>query len=138
MEDDVKRMFGKILGELYRTQRMLAKQSPTIDAHTYGLLHGFESSIDEELASIGWITGHEENAAGEVLDEYFSDQTKLDSLKGFYEVEDKLEARGINRSKALRIFKKMMASHQFESVLRKFDSTHSPGELRRFDINERD
>lgn len=135
MDNDTKRFLGKILGELHRTRRMLAKKEP-VDAHIYALTHGFESAIDAELEEVGWISNDDETAVGEVLDVIYRDQGKLEKFRGFYDIEDDLKARGIDRSKAIRILTKMKAEGAFSGMIHKMDSSHSPSECRRFEIRQ--
>jgi hypothetical protein len=132
-----KLMFGKLLGEIYRSQKRQGF-SPVSDAVIFGLLNGFEHVIDEEIEKIGYITTEEFNAVGDILNEYFIDNEKLENLKGYYDIEPELERRGISRWKAIQILTLYKASRRFENVIEKFNSHFSPSECKRFEISDWD
>lgn len=127
-----KLMFGKILGEIYRIQKKM-DACPVKDSTVYGLLKGIESVIDQEIASIGYISNDDISAVADILNEYHLNQDKLDKLEGYYDIEPALEKHGIDRSKAITILTYFKLNGQFNHVIEKFNSQHSPVECKRFE-----
>jgi hypothetical protein len=125
-------LFGKILGEIYRIQRRM-DACPVKESTVYGLLNGFESVIDDEISSIGFVSKEDVSAVADVLDEYFLDEKKLEKLKGYYDIEPALERRGISRSKAMIILTYFKLNGQYTNVIEKFNSQHSPVECKTFE-----
>lgn len=134
--DETKLLLGKLLGEVYRLQNNAGVRSDVGKAQIYGLLNGFENCIAHELEMIGFIPKEKVDAVGGVLEEYFNDDKKLESFKGYYDIEHALEDRGVDRSEAIRILTYFNAGHQFSSVIAKMDSPGSPSECRTFKLNE--
>ena len=130
-----KLLFGKLLGEMYRIQNKLGI-GYVGEATIYGLVNGFDDVIDEEIESIGHVTHDEIRAVVEVLNPYHLDPKKFEELDGYYDVEDDLESRGIDRPKAKAILKYFNANGQFRAVIDKFNSMNSPIECKTFDLNE--
>ena len=136
MQDNM-RLLGKILGELYRIQnRSEFIPCAVSESHIYGLLNGFERSINHEIERIGFISEDELSTVEEILDEYFDDENKLEKLNGFYDIEGNLKDRGIDRSKAIAIMTYLYADHRFTNVIDKIKSGHSPIECQRFELTE--
>jgi len=133
--DDNKRLLGKLLGEIYRLQRTNGMITAG-EAHTFALLNGFEDAINEELEAIGQITVEQVRHVRRVLGRYFDDRELLNSLHGFYNIEDELEAGGVDRVTAIDIFKYLKTRGDFEEIIQRMDSGHSPEECRRFELNE--
>ncbi|MEV9639490.1 hypothetical protein ABZ756_02180 [Mammaliicoccus sciuri] len=132
---DNKLVVAKILGEIYRIQKRLPDNAcPVGNDVIYGLLNGIERVVDSELEELYFISQGKEEAAVGILNEYFIDRDKLNNLKGYYDIEHKLEDRGIDRSDAIRIFTQLKAEGRFVNVIEKMDSSNSPGECRTFDI----
>ncbi|PIC67276.1 hypothetical protein CSV71_05835 [Sporosarcina sp. P21c] len=130
---------AKLLGEIYRIQKRLPDNACFVGNDViYGLLNGVERVVNSELEDLGFISQGKEDAAIEVLNEYFTDNKMLSELKGYYDIEDKLEECGIDRSDAIRIFTLLKAEGRFERVIEKMDSSHSPSECRTFDISHWD
>ena len=129
--------FGKILGEMYRIQNKLNMPCPASDAHIYGLLNGFEEAIEYEFKE-NIITSSEVNDVCDVLDEIWKDKAKMDAFTGFYEIENKLKAKGIDRFRAIPILKYIYAQNRFEELIDKMDTNNSPMECRTFKLGEFD
>ncbi len=130
-------LLGKLLAEVYRLQKK-ADISTADDAHIYALKNGFESAIENEIERTGFISNAQVKHAMDVLTPYWEDKEKLDSFKGFYDIESKLAAGGVDRTDAIRIFRFLQANGQFTDVLEKMDSSGSPSECRTFEISEWD
>jgi hypothetical protein len=133
--DQNKLIFAKILGELYRIQKRLPDNPcPVSDYVIYGLLNGVERIIEEELGDLSFVSQDEESIVINILNEYFTDQKKLDQFNGYYDIEHKLEEHGITRSKAIKILTLLQAEGRFTNVISKMDSSGSPTECRTFKI----
>ncbi|WP_145047879.1 hypothetical protein [Paenibacillus xylanexedens] len=137
MDRESKLVFGKILGEIYRIQKHDQGIScPVGDDVIYGLLNGFEDTLNSELEELNFVSSEDVEFVSNVLNEYHIDQEKLNLFKGYYDIEHRLESNGIDRMKAHRILTKFIAEHKFEGVIAKMDSSHSPGEMRTFKIRD--
>lgn len=127
---------GFILGQVYRIQqKMGGNLCQASDATIYGLLNGFEGIIDEQFEIMGNISSEDVDRIGVILDEYFTDPNKLKELKGYYDIEPRIQGLGIDRGKALRIMRWYFLNHSFINVFEKMKGTHSPAE---FNSNFRD
>ena len=62
-------------------------------------------------------------------------ELKLEEFTGFYEIEKKLKAVGIDRSLAVVLFTYFKANHQYSNIIKKMDCEGSPMECRTYDIN---
>ena len=132
--DDNKLVYAKILGEIYRTQKRLNTDAcPVGDDVIYGLLNGIESVVNNEL-SVSSISESEQESVEDILNEYSIDEGKLSGLKGYYDIEQKLNHQGISRSKAIKILTLLQAEGKFTDVIEKFNSAQSPGECKTFNI----
>lgn len=136
--DEMKIFLGKILGEIYRLQNGNGVANGVGEAHVYGLLHGFEMSIDEELGRIGFISDAKFEAAADVLDEIYIDKDKLAKFKGFYDIENALKEKGVDRSEAIKIFKFFLANDQFVELIAKMNTSGSPIECKTFELDRCD
>lgn len=134
--DETKLLLGKLLGEIYRLQNAGGVRSGVGEAQIYGLLNGFENCIAHELEMIGFVSKEKFDAVGDVLDEYLSNEKKLEAFKGFYDIEPAFQSKGIDRSLAIRILTYYKANHQFIKLIAKMDSPDSPSECRTFELNE--
>jgi hypothetical protein len=137
MDKDTKRLLGKLLGEVFRIQKV----SPDIacsasDGQIYALLNGFEDAVDEVLERVGEISSEKVRIVMDILDPIWQDQDKLKNFKGFYDIENDLKRQGVDRSDAIRILTYLRANHQFTDIIEKMDSSNSPSECRRFEISE--
>lgn len=139
MDSDTKRLLGKILGEVFRLQKSSENISCSAnDAQIYGLLHGFEGSIDEIIDQVGFISKEKVQTVMDILDPIWSDKSKLDEFKGFYDIERELQLNGVDRPEAYRILKYLKANGQYSTVIDKMDSSGSPVECRTFELTEWD
>lgn len=139
MERETKLLFGKILGEIYRIQRATENIScPASNSQVYALLNGFEDAVDEEIERIGYISKDNVKAVMDILEPIWIDKDKLSKFKGFYDIERELQRNGVDRPTAISILKYLKANHQFQEVIDKMDSSDSPSECRRFDLDEWD
>ena len=137
MKDKTQLLLGKILGEMYRIEKRLdGVACPVSDAQIFGLLNGFQNCIEEELEMIGYVSNEQYEAVINVLDEIDLDPIKLDAFTGFYNIEPKLKALGVDRSQANQIFRYLYADGRFVRVIDKMDSENSPIESRRFELDE--
>jgi hypothetical protein len=82
MDRDTKLLLGRLLGELYSTRRVLTGGSRVGDATIYGLLNGFETTIDEQMALTGHVSAEQVRHVEEVLNPYFHDPDTLSDADG--------------------------------------------------------
>ena len=140
MDNVTKKMVGRFLAEVYEIKALL-KNSPIKEgdkAYLYALKNGFESVLNDIIDENWWVSIEDEKKVAEVLSPYYNDQNKLNEFTGFYDIENKLEEKGIERLKAQAIIKYFWAKGNFKSVIKKMDSTNSPQECRTFEIDEFD
>jgi len=137
MDKDTKLLLGKTLGEIFRIQRSLDDVSCSAnDALIYGLLNGFEDSIEEVLEDVGYISSEKVQCVMDILEPIWSDQDKLLNFKGYYDIEPELKNNDVSRGAAIRILKYLKANNQFTEIIDKMDTSHSPTECRRFEISD--
>lgn len=135
MHDAHMKMLARILGEIYRIQNATEGMTPSASgARVYGLLNGFEVSIDRELERAEGISNEKLDATMDVLEEIQIDEKKMADFTGFYDIEPTLLARGVNRADAIQIFTYLKANDQFSDLIEKMDSSNSPQECRTFKI----
>lgn len=139
MDQDTKIMFGKLLGEIYRTQEIVkVGGSNQSRDQVYGLLSGIESVIDEQLESVGFISSEKMNAVEDVLATIWEDEEKLSKFKGYYDIERDLKRHGVSRGEAIVILKYLKESRRFTDLIDRMDTSHSPAECRTFEIRSFD
>lgn len=137
MDKETKLLFGKVLGEIFRLQKATGKISPgASDAQIYGLLNGFEETVDDVVERMGGISTEKMKAVMDVIEPIWSNEERLSKFKGYYDIEGKLASKGVDRSDAISIFTYLKANHQFTQLIQKMDSSDSPSECRRFDISD--
>jgi len=131
MDRDTKLFLGKLLGEIYQLQhRQDPKRLPVTEEQLYGLLHGFEWVVDEHLDGFGDVTTADNKVMVEVLNRYFTNPEALKKLKGFYDIEAELEAKGVDRFKAISLLRYFRIGNRFTEVLDALDTSDSPMEVR--------
>lgn len=130
-------LLGKLLAETYRLQRVAGIPTAN-DATIYGLRNGIEQAIQQTLESIGRVSTKKMTHAVNVLNEHWEDQAKLAAFQGYYQIENQLESGGVDRADAIVIFKYLQAQGRFTDLIMKMDSSQSPSECRKFDMNEWD
>ena len=134
-----KRMFAKLLGEVYRTQRRIDPlMCSTSMGRIYGLLNGIEDAVNDELEGLGFVSAEKMDALIEVIDPIFRDRERLDAFRGYYSIEHHLNNAGIDRATAIRLFTYLKAEDRFVELIEKMDSDHSPIECRRFEVHSED
>lgn len=139
MKNDNKLVLGKILGEIYRLQKSSDDSLCQVsNGQVYALLNGFEHAVDEELEMIGFVSAKKVEHVMDILDRIWIDKERLDSFKGYYDIEHELTAKDVDRSEAIRIIKYLKANDQFLEVIEKMDSSGSPTECRRFKLTDWD
>ena len=135
MDRETKTLLGRILGELLVLKARVPGSRYTPDlGQVFGLLHGFETTIDTEIGRTGFISEAKEKAVCEVLEQYFRDPEQLAAFTGYYQIEHELGARGVYRSDAMMIFKKLLAENSFVDVIDKIQKGRSPTELHNLDV----
>jgi hypothetical protein len=124
----------RTLGEIYRIQQNLGMNVPVSDGVVYGLLDRVEKAVSEVLPDDP-LPAHLSDAAERFLDQFYQDSEKMKSLKGFYDIERSLEAIGIDRSKAIKLFTYLHNDGRFGEVTAKMNSQHSPTEVKTFELS---
>lgn len=110
------------------------------DSRIYGLINGIEEAINEEVFRSPFsetqriITKDELKFVYDVLDEYKGEN--LNSFKGYYTIERKLEEYGIDREKAIKIFTYLKLDSRYYELIEKMNSIDSPVELKDLDSFE--
>ncbi len=132
MDDEVKVLFGRILGEILRMQRLNGSQTyREPDYKIYGLINGIESVIDEYINPL--VTNEQERILVETLNSYVD---RPDDFEGYYTIENELRDRGFGdgldaRVAARDLFTKFKARGMFLNLIKKMDSDErTPDELR--------
>ncbi len=139
MEKETKILLGKILGEIYKIEKRLPDMTcPATQGQIYGLLNGFENAIEDELEMTGFVSKEHVEIVGNVLDEIWLDKEKLNSFKGFYDIERRLSSMGVDRGQANKILRYFNADNRFVEIIAKMDTSDSPSESRRFNLSEFD
>jgi hypothetical protein len=139
MDKETATFLGKILGEIYRIQRDSDQMScGASDSQIYALRNGFEHAAREELERVGYVSEADLKSVMDVLDPIWLDKTRLEKFNGFYDIEDDLKEKGVDRYTAIRILRYLYSNHQFVELIKKMDSSGSPAECRRFELDEWD
>ena len=139
MDRETKLFLGFMLGQLYRMQKHLGDGICRVgDGTIYGLLNGIESVVDAQLEELSGISAADVKAVEDVLSEYWEDSSKLENLRGFYDIERPLSARGVDRAKAAVIMRWLRHQGRFTEEIERMDSDHSPTELRHLEIDPDD
>ena len=131
-------LLGKVLGEIYRIQQHTKTPCSANEPDIYGLLHGFEHVIEEQLEKVGFVSDKQVEYVTEVLDAIDQDEKKLDKFKGFNDIERKLKDGGVNRVTAIKILRYLNANSQFTNVIEKMNSSSSPVECKKFVLSKYD
>ena len=114
-----KLFFGKLLGEVYRTQKAL-KVCNVDGATIFGLLNGFEDVINEQVEHRG-ITSEQAEIVTTVLAKYWPDN--LEKATG-YVIEGELKVKNIHRATARKVFIYLLEKGDFTELLAKIGTGH--------------
>jgi len=88
------------------------------------------------VKNMGFISSEMLKSVMDVLDSIWSDDSKMEKFKGFYDIENDLKERGVDRYNALKIIKYLKANGQFTSLIEKMNSVHSPTECKTFTLHD--
>jgi len=139
MSDEfLKQFLGRILGEVLRVQKKLDMNCPVSDGTIYGLLNGIEVAIDSTIGTDGLITKKQHDDMVRVMNKTFNDPEQMAKFTGYYDIEDDLSAAGIDRGVAIELLTYWFNKGSFVDMIRKMDSSNSPGECRTFKLDEFD
>jgi hypothetical protein len=135
MDAELKVIFGKILGEVYRIQLHMKPNICRVgEATVYGLLNGIESAIDDEIdLDPEFLVTRQES---DLMDRVLAEADQDPKFAGFYDIEPKLA--GIDRGKAIRLLTYINASGCFTEVIAKMNSQDSPAECKKLDLDSED
>lgn len=131
MLTDEKKMWGKLLAETYRLQRRLKPEMTEVDdAKIYGLLHGIEHVVDEELTNITGLS----RANFEMIEKYLLAMVDLEEdkkpLKSYYDMERALASSGVTRTDFMLALEYLKARDDgFWQVAEKMIKLGSPIEM---------
>lgn len=131
MDQETKLLLGRMLGEVLSLRRALGLENRVGPAEVYGLLHGFERTVEDMLPETV-ITGEMEDRMANILDHYFMDADKLATFRGYYDMEPAIKAAGISRHEAIVILTKFRLEGRFVDVIDKIEGGRdggSPSEL---------
>lgn len=131
MDPQLKQSLGFILGEIFRLQSHLNMKVPS-DAAIYGLTHGVEFMIDGIVRRKGDLVPSEAvRNVITVLATYEDDPER--ELVGYFDIEPRLDALGIDRTAAVRILTFLKAAGLFPGTFTRLNNENSPPECRTFD-----
>ena len=129
----MKLLFGKVLGEIYRLQKEIDAKVPVKDSQIYGLIHGIEEAIDEEMTKTLLTTAQSEFLT-DIMQSLDQGERKI---TGYYAIEQELKANGIDRSTAILFFTYLRGQGRFgEEAWKQFNTGQSPSECRNFDFSK--
>lgn len=129
--NDTNRLLGKLLGETYRLQRKMGVPVSATEQRIFGLLNGFDEAIERELEMIGHVPTSQVDAVRDALDGPFHSDKKFEAFKGYYDIEDDLKVKGVDRSDAIKILRYLAAGGDYTTVIEKIsNSQHTPIELK--------
>ena len=134
MDRDSQLFLGQILGQVFRVQKRLGMAVPVSDQEIYGLVSRIENVSHELLEQTTTVSLADLAAVREVLDSYYPTEEKAEKFKGFYDIERVLgKGRRVEILKALRY---LNAGGEYEELMAKIDSEHSPSECRKLAPHE--
>ena len=61
---------------------------------------------------------------------------KLNNFKGFYDIEEYLVCRWVDRTDAIHVLTYFKVNDQFLEIIEKMDTSYSPSECRLFEFNQ--
>ncbi|WP_281976056.1 hypothetical protein [Halobacillus litoralis] len=118
MEQEQKLVLGKILGETYRLQKEQGICQET-DATIFGLLNGFEETLNAQMTNLGIITVDEVEKVADYFSTYWKGEEKLDDLPSYKTVQMSMERHGIREHKFGQILKYLYACNRFTVEIEK-------------------
>jgi hypothetical protein len=138
MDRETKIFLGRILGEIYSLRRRVVEDQRASPETIYGLFHGVESTIDQEIERTGFISRQLEHDLIDVLHKISVDEKKLGDFKGYYDIERELEAKGIARWHAIVLLSMFKLQGRFTEMVEKIEnaSPGSPIELHHLGVDE--
>ena len=77
--------------------------------------------------SVGFVSADDERHVAEVLLPYLDDPEKLAQFKGFYDIENELTQRGVDRGTALTVLKKFKFAGAYPDVIAKIEAGRTGG-----------
>ncbi|WP_338705237.1 hypothetical protein [Priestia aryabhattai] len=118
MEQETKLALGKILGEIYRLQRAQGiLQVP--EEKVFGLLNGFEETLNGELAGLDFISEAEVEIVADYFDPYWKYKKGLEELPNQKSIELELERLGVRKGNFGTILKYLYANNRFTEEIDK-------------------
>lgn len=118
MEENLKLLLAKMLGEVYRTQKE-QNICQVSEATIFGLLNGFEETIDEQLGRMELITNEEVEKVAAYFAPYDSSEKTINDIPNYKFVEINFEREGVPAEKFQAIVKYLYAKNRFTAEIDK-------------------
>lgn len=132
MDKELKYMFGRLLGEVYKIQNIVSGSEYNPKSTIYGLINGLEVVIDEELEKAEFVSSDFYKTLSTALNEINEDPKRRNEFKGYYDIENTLGWQHEQRGKASVVLTYMKSTGRFVELINKMDSADSPDEMRDF------
>jgi hypothetical protein len=120
---------------------MVGQEDDTI----YGLLYGFEDTVDKMIREIGHVSHEQFESVIDVLSDIEDDPEKTARFTGVESIDprstDTNYATGVDRHMLRRILTYLHAKGEFRALIRKMDPMeggHSPMECSKFELQKWD
>jgi len=104
LEQELKLALGKLLGEVYRSQKTQGILQIS-EGRLFGLLNGVEEEIDNELENMKFISKGHVSVVCDALDPYYKGEKAIDEMPSFLHFRMELEHKGINHAMLIDILK---------------------------------
>ena len=117
MQKEQKQLLGKILGEVYKMHDRRGLHYPASKATIYGLTHGMETIIDDELDRIGWVSSEAMQAIMAIFASISDNPTKLAAFEGYADISDRLAAAKISKETLITVVKYMQADFMYPEMV---------------------
>lgn len=117
METELKFALGKVIGEIYRSQKANGDVNVS-DSHIYGLLNGFEDSVNKEFSTEFTISSAKVETVSQYFYPFYTGERDVAELNSFNARMD-LERQGISESEYHQILKFLKAEGRYEIEIEK-------------------
>ncbi len=143
MDQPTKMFLARVLGEIYRMQRRVdPSMTGAADCMIYGLINGIETAIDNHFADHGepwaWCSAEQVSAMTAILEELDDDPVRKEAFKGYYDIEQRVQATGLSKGNVIAILTYLKLNGQFTELIKRLDSDHSPSGCRKFEPGQWD
>lgn len=118
MDNELKLVLGKMLGETYRIQKEQGIVQVD-DGRIFGLLNGFEEAIESEFDELEFISKQQIDIVADYFDPYWKEEKSIDEMPSFLQVRMDLEKKDITHARLINIFKYLKATDRFNTEIDK-------------------